>query len=192
MVVRQQVRDVLALVREPAGPGPFVLGVDGRSGAGKSELARAAVVALRARHGDEAVLALALEDAYRGWRGLAAGVTHVAEQALAPLARGERGGYRRYDWTAARVDGLVRVPPPDADLPRVVVLEGCGAGSAACAPYVHTLVWLEAPAEVRRRRALARDQHAWVALWEVWEAQESALLTERDARAAADLVLRTG
>lgn len=192
MVASQQVREVLTLVREPAGPGPFVLGVDGRSGAGKSELARAAVAALRDRHGDGAALALALEDAYRGWRGLADGVTHVAEHALAPLACGERGSYRRYDWSAARVDGLVPVPPPGAELPQVVVLEGCGAGSVACAPYVDALVWLEAPEEVRRRRALARDQHTWVALWDVWEAQESELLAERDARAAADLVLRTG
>lgn len=182
----RRVERVLRLVRRPVGPGPFVLAVDGRSGAGKSELADAVAAALRAR--GAAVRLLALEEAYPGWSGLAAGVRAVAEGVLAPLARGERGSFRRYDWVAGRPDGTVTVPP-DAD---VLVVEGCGAGAAVCAPFVDALVWLEAPEPVRRDRALRRDGGSWADLWEHWATQESALLTERDARAAADLVLTTG
>lgn len=182
----RRVERVLGLVRRPAGPGPFVLAVDGRSGSGKSELAAAVVGALRAR--GAAVRLLALEDAYPGWSGLAAGVRAVAEGVLAPLARGEPGAYRRYDWVAGRPAGTVTVAP-DAD---VLVVEGCGAGAAACAPFVDALVWLEAPEPVRRDRALRRDAGSWAHLWDHWAAQEAALLAERDARALADLVLSTG
>lgn len=174
------------------GPGPFVLGIDGRSGAGKSDLAAAVLPLLRARLGDDAVAGLALEDAYRGWHGLAAGVAAVAEGVLAPLAQGRPGAVRRYDWVAGVLDGDVVVPVPGAPLPRVLVVEGCGAGAAACAPYVHRLVWLDAPEAVRRERAMARDASSWAHLWAAWEAQEQALLEGRDARAAADLVIRTG
>ncbi|GAA1636528.1 nucleoside/nucleotide kinase family protein [Georgenia ruanii] len=174
------------------GPGPFVLGIDGRSGSGKSDLAAAVLPLLRARLGDDAVAGLALEEAYRGWHGLAAGVEAVTAGVLAPLAQGHPGAVTRYDWVTGTLDGDLVVPAPGAPMPRVLVVEGCGAGSAACAPFVHRLVWLEAPEAVRRRRAMARDASSWTHLWAAWEAQEQALLEARDVRAAADLVVRTG
>ncbi|MFH5822734.1 hypothetical protein [Georgenia sp. AZ-5] len=176
------------------GPGPVVVGIDGRSGSGKSGLAASVVAALRERPGLEgpgAVGLLALEDAYRGWYGLGVGVGVVAAQVLEPLSRGLRGAVRRYDWAAGAVDGVMHVPPPDLPLPRVLVVEGCGAGSRACAPFVDVLVWLEAPEPERRRRAMARDGGSWAHLWDAWAAQEQALLDGRDAPGVADLVLRT-
>jgi predicted kinase len=172
------------------GPGPVVLGVDGRSGSGKSDLAGAVTAALRADGTDVALLAL--EDAYPGWDGLAAGVAAVARGVLAPLSRGEPGTVRTFDWDAARPGPVLRVPAPGRPVPDVLVVEGCGAGSAACAPYLDALVWLEAAEEVRRRRALERDDHTWTERWATWAAQEEALLAVRDARALADLVVRTG
>ncbi|GAA4422345.1 AAA family ATPase [Georgenia halophila] len=188
---------VLPLVRAAlaghAGTGPVVVGIDGRSGAGKTDLAAELVTALRTETGlaDDGVVLFALEDVYRGWNGLAVGLGAVAAGLLEPLSRGLTGRLRRYDWHAGEVDGLVEVPPPGAPLPRVLVLEGCGAGSAICAPFVDVLVWLDAPADVRRRRAMERDEGSWTQMWDVWAEQESALLTARDARAAADLIIRT-
>ncbi|HLT84677.1 MAG TPA: hypothetical protein VKZ83_10640 [Phototrophicaceae bacterium] len=164
----------------PAPARPFVLALDGRSGAGKTELAAAVAAAVPGAQ------VLALEDAYRGWEGLRAGVEEIAAGVLAPLRAGRAGRYRRYDWVAGRLAGTVRVEPS-----AVVVLEGCGAGSAPCAPYVDALVWLEAPEHERHHRAMARDEGTWLDEWSTWAAQESALLAERDARAAADLVLDT-
>ena len=183
---------VLAALPVHRGPGPLVLGIDGRSGSGKSDLAREVLAQLRAQLGGDAVAGLALEDAYRGWHGLAAGVEAVASGVLAPLSQGRPGAVARYDWVAGVVDGDLVVPAPGAPMPRVLVVEGCGAGAAACAPYVDLLVWLEAPEPVRRRRAMARDAASWSHLWAAWEAQEQALLDARDARAAADLVVHTG
>ncbi|WP_413450161.1 hypothetical protein AA0Y32_05790 [Georgenia phoenicis] len=172
---------VLALL--PAvddGGAPVVLGIDGRSGAGKTALA--AAVAERV----PGAQVVALEDAYRGWRGLREGVEEIATGVLAPLREGRTGSYRRYDWVRGELDGTVRVEPS-----AVVVLEGCGAGSLPCAPYLDALVWLEAPEPERHHRAMARDDGTWLDQWSTWAAQESALLAERDARAAADLVIDT-
>ncbi len=172
---------VLALLPARPVPGrPFVLGVDGRSGSGKTELAAAV-----ADHVPGAQV-LALEDAYRGWRGLREGVEEIATGVLAELRAGRVGTYRRYDWVRGELGGTVRVEPS-----AVVVLEGCGAGSLPCAPYVDALVWLEAPEHERHHRAMARDESTWLDQWSTWAAQESALLAERDARAVADLVLDT-
>ncbi|MCM3659834.1 hypothetical protein M3148_02310 [Georgenia satyanarayanai] len=171
---------VLALLPAGPAPRPFVLGVDGRSGSGKTELA--AAVADRV----PGAQVLALEDAYRGWRGLREGVEEIATGVLAELRAGRTGAYRRYDWVRGKLGGTVRVEPS-----AVVVLEGCGAGSLPCAPYLDALVWLEAPEYERHHRAMVRDQGTWLDQWSTWGAQESALLAERDARAAADLLLDT-
>jgi hypothetical protein len=175
--------------------GPVVVGIDGRSGSGKSELAADVAGRLTAEPGlggAGAVVVLALEDAYRGWHGLAVGVGAVASGVLEPLSRGLPGSVRTYDWHRATLGERLQVPAPGDPAPRVVVIEGCGAGSAVCAPFLDVLVWLDAPAHVRRERALARDDGSWAHLWDDWAAQERALLDARDARAAADLVLHTG
>ncbi len=164
----------------PAPRRPFVLALDGRSGAGKTDLA--AAVAARV----PGAQVLALEDAYRGWRGLREGVEAVAADVLAPLRAGRPGSYRRYDWVRGELGETVHVAPS-----AVVVLEGCGAGSLPCAPYVDALVWLEAPEHERHHRAMARDDGTWLDQWSTWAAQESELLAERDARAAADAVIDT-
>lgn len=186
-------RVTAGLARHPRS-GPLVLAVDGRSGSGKSDLAGALVARLRAADGlgaPGAVALLALEDAYRGWDGLAVGVGLAASGVLEPLSRGLPGAVRRWDWHAGAVAGELRVPADGEPLPRVLVVEGCGAGSRLCAPFVDLLLWLEAPADVRRARAMARDDDAWVDRWDAWAAQELALLQGRDARAAADIVVRT-
>ncbi|WP_052436620.1 hypothetical protein [Georgenia sp. SUBG003] len=142
--------------------------------------------------GAGAVVVLALESAYRGWHGLAVGLGAVVSGVLEPLSRGVPGSVRTYDWNRGALGERLTVPAPGDPMPVVVLVEGCGAGSAVCAPFVDVLVWLDAPADVRRERALARDNGSWAHLWDDWAAQERALLDARDARAAADLVLRTG
>jgi len=159
---------------------PVVLGIDGRSGAGKTELAAAV-----AREVPGAQV-LALEDAYRGWQGLREGVEHMAAAVLAPLREGRPGAYRRYDWVRGELGETVRVAPS-----AVVVVEGCGAGSLPCAPHLDALVWLDAPEYERHHRAMARDDSAWLDRWSTWAAQEAELLAEHDARAAADVVINT-
>lgn len=172
---------VLDLLPEPGPRGrPFVLGVDGRSGAGKTELAGAVVDRVPGAR------VLSLEDAYRGWGGLREGLVAIADGVLHPLRDGRAGSFRRYDWHAGAPAETVTVEPPE-----VLVVEGCGAGSVLLALYLDALVWLDAPEAERHQRAMTRDNDSWIDQWSTWALQEDALLAERDARAAADVVIDT-
>ena len=166
-----------ALAAAPApAAGPRVLAVDGRSGSGKTGLAAVLADALAAP-------VVHLDDLYPGWEGLAAAV-ELLRGVLAGLRSGRPTRHPVWDWAAGAYRGAVELPTTG-----VVVVEGVGAG---CAAAVEVLVWLEAEAGVRRRRALARDGEVFAAHWDSWAAQEERLLAAHDVRARADVVLRPG
>lgn len=163
---------------------PVLIGVDGRSGSGKSTVA-AALAARLAPHARVAVLAV--ESMYPGWDGLAATVAADGPYAAALRDLAERGEatWRAWDWHADAPGETTRIGPAD-----VVVCEGVGALCAAARPLLTLGVWLDLDAERRRRRALARDGEAYAPHWDRWAAQEERYLAEQDPRSAADLVLR--
>ncbi|MGN6404334.1 AAA family ATPase, partial [Sinomonas sp.] len=162
---------------------PVVVAVDGRSGAGKTSLAVELAAALREHR---SVALVHLEDLYPGWAGLARGVERCAAEILAPLRRGESAHWRAWDWLAD-ADGEERITEP-AD---VVVLEGVGAGSRELRSLSDAVVWLEASAEERRRRALERDGETYEPHWDRWAAQEEAWLAGDDVRAAATVTVES-
>lgn len=154
--------------------------IDGRSGAGKSSLARALV----ARWPDGApVQLLALDSIYPGWDGLAEGARIAADDVLAPHAAGRRAQWRRWDWAD---DRRAEAHVVASDLPLVV--EGVGALTPASAALADVAVWLESPAASRRERALARDGEGYRPHWERWAAQEDAHIAAHDPRGLAGLV----
>src|SRR5664279_4070648 len=69
-----------------------VVAVDGPSGAGKTDFAATLAERLPSAH------VLHMDDLYPGWDGLEEAVAGLHDQVLAPLARGERAAYRRWDW----------------------------------------------------------------------------------------------
>lgn len=152
--------------------GAAVVGIDGRSGAGKTALAGRLAAALpRTR-------VLHLDDAYRGWWGLSRGLDHVVTFVLAPLGRGEAGRFRPWDWSAGRPRDWVEVPPLEAG--DLLLVEGCGAIAAPVDSYVDLGVWCRAPEDVRHGRAMARDDWGWAEHWERWARQEESLLRRRE------------
>ncbi|WP_430298317.1 chorismate-binding protein [Sinomonas sp. B1-1] len=160
---------------------PAVIAVDGRSGSGKTSLAVELAAVLRTHR---TVALVHLEDVYPGWDGLAAGIERSAAGILAPLRRGEAARWRAWDW-AAGLDGEERVTEP-AD---VVVLEGVGAGAARLRAFCDAVVWVEAEAAERKRRALERDGETYAPHWDRWAAQEEVWLADDDVRAAAAVVV---
>ena len=169
-------------MNSPAPPaGPVLVGVDGRSGAGKTTLA-AALAAHRSPYARVAVLHV--ESFYAGWDGLEAVLDPAGPYvtALRDLGAGRAARWRAWDWHHARPGAGQRLEPAD-----VVVCEGVGATSAAARPHLTLSVWLELDERMRRERALARDGGAYAPHWERWAAQEERYLAAQDPAGAADV-----
>lgn len=171
---------VLAAVRGVGAANPVVL-IDGRSGAGKSSLARRIVSAwpLRGR-----VQLIALDSIYPGWDGLADGVETARELILNPHARGLIGVWQRWDWDA---EAYAEAHAVDPSLP--LVIEGSGILTPVTARLSDVRVWLDSPAPSRKRRALDRDGDTYRPHWTRWAEQEERHLVRDEPATHATHVL---
>jgi hypothetical protein len=163
---------------EPACGQTLVVAIDGPSGAGKTQLARELAPAL-----DAAILHL--DDIYQGWHGLAGAPATVAADVLEPISRGREGHTPRWEWGADAPGADIVIP-----VGGTLILDGCGSGSRVLRPFLSYLIWLEAPDDVRRERAFARDGELYRDWWEVWAEQERELFGSERTRDAADIVLQ--
>lgn len=161
-----------------------VIGVDGRSGTGKTMFAAQLAGALSTHAA--AVPVVHLDDLYPGWDGLAAAVPALVAGVLEPLTRGEDARWRRWDWDADAPGDWA-----DAAWTSTVVVEGVGATAAACRPHLACSLWLETPDDVRYERAIGRDGAGFAREWDRWAAQELVYLAADDPVAHADVVVRT-
>jgi len=157
-----------------------VVAIDGPSGAGKTDFAAALAERL------PGALVVHMDDLYPGWDGLAQAVADLHDQILAPLARGERAAYRRWDWVHDQYAGWHEVPATS-----LLVVEGAGAGAGRNADFESVLIWLEADRDVRFRRGIARDAEAFLPHWRRWAEQEETLFRADATRHRADLIMDT-
>jgi hypothetical protein len=157
-----------------------VVAIDGPSGAGKTDFAGALAARLPNAH------LLHMDDLYPGWDGLRQAVADLHDQILAPLARGERGAYRPWDWERDRYAGWQSVP-----VTNLLLVEGVGAGAGPGAALESVLIWLEAGHDVRFRRGIERDGEPYRHHWQRWAAHEEALFAADRTRNRADLILDT-
>ncbi|WP_345750422.1 hypothetical protein [Microbacterium rhizophilus] len=155
--------------------------IDGRSGGGKTTLARR-LAADWPRMGEEPQL-VALDSFYPGWDGLAEGTRLTREWLLAPHAAGIAARWRRFDWDVQAFAEEHVVAPQ-----RPLIVEGSGALTPAARPLVQLAVWVDAPRESRRARALERDGDTYAPHWQRWAAQEESHIAAHDPRGLADLV----
>lgn len=160
---------------------PIIIGIDGRSGAGKTTLAIELATRLREHH---SVRLFHLEDIYPGWNGLSEGMRRYLTTVLEPFRRGEAAQWHAWNW-ADNHEGRMRSSEPA----EFVIAEGVGACFAAARPLLDVGIWIEAPEPDRRRQALVRDGDTYVPFWDQWAAQETAWLADDDVAAAADVVI---
>ena len=165
------------LASEPRLGGTRLVCVDGPAGSGKTTFAGRLADAL----GPQAVV-LHLEDLYAGWT-LTGALARLAAGVLRPLADGRPGAYARYDWKARRFS------PDPTPLPvaSTLVVEGCGSSPRALDPWAVLRIWVEAPADLRVARGLARDGDGMAAEWRRWQSTEATEFAREDTRARADL-----
>lgn len=169
----------LIATRQPACGSSTVIAIDGPSGSGKTGLADGLAAV-----SDAAVLHL--DDIYPGWSGLAA-TPPLIREVLERIAVGEVGLVNRWDWAAGQDGPLLHLPPSP-----LLILDGVGSGAAVIRPYLSLLLWVDAPLDVRKRRALARDSGAYEPFWDTWAAQEAQHFAAEQTRIHADLVIDTG
>lgn len=168
----------LAWSRPPTLGSGRLICVDGPSGSGKTTLAEQL-------HRASGAPVLHLDDMIAGWTGLRT-VNAQLDRLLRPMADGQPGSYRRYDWHAGAYAETVVVEPVP-----LLVLEGVGAGSSIVADVVTVLVWIEAERDVRMARGLERDGEAFAPHWRAWAEEESAYFAAHRTRERADLLLST-
>jgi uridine kinase len=160
-----------------------VVAVDGPSGAGKTDFADELVERLRS---DNDVQILHLDDIYPGWDGLTQAVADLNDHVLAPLARGERAAYRRWDWEHDRYGEWHSLAATD-----LLLVEGVGAGALPGWRLESALIWLEADRQERFRRGIERDGESYLPHWRRWAAQEEELFAVDGTRSRADLIINT-
>jgi hypothetical protein len=170
---------VLAALR-PRLPGTGVLLLDGASGSGKTTLA--AWLARRL-----SVRVLAMEDLYPGWDGLDRAADLLAARILPALAAGRPACWRRWDWAADRPGPVEWIRPG-----RPLIVEGCGALTAASRRYADVAMVLDVPPWIRRSRILQRDPPEALPGHARWAVQERRMQAREPAHRLADLVLRGG
>ncbi|HJR89580.1 MAG TPA: (d)CMP kinase, partial [Aeromicrobium sp.] len=154
-----------------------VVAIDGPSGAGKTDLAREVGPRLGAQ-------ILHLDHIYRGWHSLADAPPVVVRDVLEPIAIGQAGRTPRWEWGSDEPGEDIAIEPGG-----VLILDGCGSGSRIIRPYLSYLIWLDAPTEVRRARAMARDGETYEKWWDIWAEQERDLFAAEQTAAAADIRL---
>lgn len=154
------------------GRGPTLVGIGGHGGAGKSTLA--------ARVPGAQVVST---DAF--WDGERFDLDRLRREVVEPLRRGLPARYEAWDWAARRAAGLRTVDPSG-----VVVVEGVCALHRSLRDAYAVRVWVDAPAELRLARGVARDGEGARRTWlEVWMPAEDAYVAEDQPRACAHLVV---
>jgi hypothetical protein len=170
--------EVLDLARSrPAtlGPGRLMC-VDGPAGSGKTTLAEE----LSSLSGAPVVH---MDDLFEGWDGLAC-ISDQLDTLLPPLAEGQPGSYRRWDWPGGRWAETVVVPPAP-----LLVLEGVGSSPLAHAALITVLAWVEVPYDLRMARGLERGGVGVAENWRRWAVDEQELFARERTRERADVVL---
>lgn len=145
--------------------------VDGRSGSGKTELAKLIVETV------PDFQLVRLDDIYPGWDGLAAG-----SAAVAAIIREQK--WHAWNWAANTPNGW-----HELDARRPLIIEGVGAISRASRPLADVAIWVELDDAARKVRALERDRETFAPHWERWAAQELEFISREDPRSLASVIV---
>jgi hypothetical protein len=160
-------------------PKPHIILIDGRSGVGKTRLAT-----LIANTFDATLVHL--DDGYHGWGGLAAGRDAMIDTVLMPLASGQPGRFRAWDWGRDIPGETVNVDPSD-----VIVVEGCGVSTPQSRELASTVLWVECDETLRLERLSVRDGGEFNEFYATWDTQVDEHIEHNDPIGTATVVVLT-
>jgi uridine kinase len=175
--------DLAALVlSRPPRLGPVrLVAIDGPSGSGKTRFAERL-----ARHLGAPVVHT--DDLLDGWEDQFSFWPRLEQQILTPLQDGRPAGYLRYSWERREFGGTpVTVEPAGC-----VLMEGVSSARRAVRTRLSLAVFVTAPADLRRKRAIERDggdDVAFRAYLERWRAAEDRHFADDRTEASADVVV---
>lgn len=168
--------------------------VDGPAGAGKTTFAAALASALE--RGAGPVPVVHGDEVYEGWdvvagspdrlAAFAALATRLGTWLLGPWSQDRPGRHPVWDWYAGDWGATVEVPPAP-----VVVLEGVGLASRGLRARSVLSVWVDADADVRLPRVLARDGEALRDHMLSWQRDERAWHVADRTAEECDVVVTT-
>ena len=177
-------RDIVEAIEDAArastGAGVRLIGVDGPSGAGKSTIAGPVAEALGAP--------IVEIDDFVSWVDFAGWWPRFDEQVLTPLLAGREARYQVRDWQHDEFGDALAGWKTVAPHP-FVVLEGVTCTRRAIADRLAVRVWVDAPAEERLRRGMARDGESHRHVWERWMREEAEFFERDGTRARAHFVV---
>lgn len=165
-----------------------MVGIDGPGGSGKSTLARALAAHIGAGivEGDD----FYLPSAQRRSRpadslGPDLDWQRLRDQVLAPASEDRPVRYQRYDWDHDAMGGWVSLPGRSP-----LIVEGVYTLRPELRAYLDVMVWVDAPAEERLERGLARDGESARSQWvDEWMPSEVRYREETDPIRVAQLVV---
>jgi uridine kinase len=154
-----------------------LVGIGGHGGAGKSTLARLLCDAVS----DVQVVAT---DAF--WDGSRFDLDRVRASILDELLAGHTASYEPWDWAAGEPSGATVTVEPRG----VIVIDGVCALHQMFRQDLAVRVWVDAPADVRLERGVARDGEASRTTWvDVWMPNEAAYVARDRPVEAAHVVI---
>jgi uridine kinase len=159
-----------------------LVAVDGGAGAGKTVFADRLGAALSTA---STGVVLHTDDFLDGWTDIVTFWPRLQQWVLDPLAAGQPGAYRPYDWDAGAFS-TVWHPVSVVD---VILLEGVSAARHAIRDGLSYAVWIETPPAVRLARGIERDGEHLRGEWERWQRAEDAHFAADKTAGAADLIV---
>jgi uridine kinase len=160
-----------------------VIGIDGRSGGGKTTAARQLAELLGAT-------VLSTDD-FAWWHSMFDWPEMIIQNAIAPLRAGLDIDYKPEAWVERERPGSIT-----AKSTQFVILEGVGATQAAMRGALDFCLWVQTDAEVARERGLLRDlaqrpdPGEAEAFWNEWQAAENVFQAREQSWLVADFVMR--
>jgi para-aminobenzoate synthetase len=192
---------IVSMIRDRIrnGKTPFLVVLDGGSGAGKSSVAEPIARALNA-------VLIQSDDFYAAhisnaeWEGRspaqrAADVLdwrRLRAEALEPLLARKTAKWHPFDFASKRPDGTypMRADFVERQPADVIILDGAYTSRCELADLINLSVLIDVPVRIRHERLAARENSRFLAAWHArWDAAEAYYFTQLRPKSSFDLVV---